>query len=488
MNACSRGFSGWRWLLVGLAFSMSGVRVRGQTSQPSEPAAAQTQPAEAQKPTEVKKPAPVTSKAWGTRLEPEPPGYVKTVDQYGVPGLEKVDWLEFGLQNITRFELRDDDYRRSKLRQDSQWLMRSQGYLGVRKILDPFRFGFEFQDARQFDGAFPENNQEVDEYEIIQGFGELHFADALGKGYPVAVRAGRMTLDLIDRRLVARNRWRNTMNAFDGFRLRLGQPSSAWQFDFFAVQPVERRIRQPNRSDEERWLYGWVGAWRRWASIITLEPYYFILDEDWKDRKKNDRELHTLGLHGFGPIGKTGFDYDFDTAFQFGEDGRRNQRAFATYGELGYTFQHAWKPRLSVSAAYATGDRTPDDALSERFDRLFQVSHGYSMLDYITWQNLISPKIRLEFQPTNKLRIDTAYGAYWLASDSDAWVVPNRQDKKGRSGDFVGQEWDVRVRYLFDPRFEIEVGYAHFFPGSFTEHTGPADDSDFLYVQTTLHL
>jgi hypothetical protein len=489
---CRRGV-----VLAGVLLGISGSGAFAQTSQPAQsqpagtqptPAAEETGPPAEKKEAAPKKAAPYTSKAWGTRLASEPPGYVKTLDQYGVPGLEKMDWLEFGLENVTRFEHRVDDYRRPALETDDQFLMRSQAYLGIRKILDPFRFGIEFQDSRQFNSDFPETTRDVDEADFLQAFGELYFKDALGPGYPLQFRVGRMTLDLVDRRLVARNSWRNAPIGFDGFRLRLGQPSADWQFDFLAVQPVEARMRQPDRSDEERWFYGLVGAWRRWARWITLEPYYFILAADLKDPTLADREIHTMGLHGFGPIGNTGFDYDFDAAFQFGEDGRRDQRAFATYGEVGYTFKHPWKPRVSFSNSYASGDRTPTDTLSERFDRLFQTSHPYSTSDLFSWQNIISPKIRLEFQPLKPLRIDAAYGGYWLASDADAWVVPNRRDQTGTSGDCVGQELELRVRYQFDPRLEVEIGYSHFLPGPFIENTGPADDADFFYVQTTLHL
>jgi hypothetical protein len=193
-----------------------------------------------------------------------------------------------------------------------------------------------------------------------------------------------------------------------------------------------------------------------------------------------------MGLHAFGPIGTTGFDYDFDTAFQFGEDGHRKQRAFAVYGEVGYTFRHAWKPRVSFSTLYASGDRDPDDHLSERFDRLFEVTHPPSTTDLFSWQNIISPKIRLQLQPVKKLRIETSYGAYWLASDSDAWVLAERRDPTGRSDDFVGQEIELRVRYQVNRRIELEAGYSHFFPGPFVENTGDADDGDLFYVQTTL--
>ena len=62
-----------------------------------------------------------------------------------------------------------------------------------------------------------------------------------------------------------------------------------------------------------------------------------------------------------------------------------------------------------------------------------------------------------------------------------------RHAPSGDSGDFIGQEEELRVRYRIDPRLEVEAGYAHFSPGPFVENTGPADDADLFYVQTTFH-
>lgn len=476
-------------IFVGAVLLVTSPGSLAQTSLPAKlqpvPAKEEPTPPPEKKDDQSIKSVPYKSKAWGVRLETEPPGYVKTLDRFCIAGLEDLDWLEFGLEHRTRFEYRSD-YRRPNLLDDEQFLLRSRVYIGVRDILDPLRFAVEFQDSRQFHSDFPGRNRDVDEAEFIQAFAELYFKDALGAGYPIQFRAGRMSLEYVDRRLVARNRWRNTTNSFDGFRLRLGEPSADWQFDVFAAQPVERCLASPDRPDEERWFYGLTGAWRRWSQHITLEPYYFVLDEDRKDRDHPDREIHTVGLHAFGPMGRTQLDYDFDTAFQFGDDGERRQRAFALRGEVGYTLQHAWRPRVSTSFAFASGDRDPDDGLSERFDRLFQATHCPSTSDLFSWQNIISPKIRLTLRPTSKLRLDTSYGAYWLASDSDAWVIPGRRDSSGNSGDFVGQEVELRMRYRIDPRVKLEVGYSHLFPGAFFRNTGRADDGDLFYVQTTV--
>jgi hypothetical protein len=384
--------------------------------------------------------------------------------------------------------MRDDNYRRG-LADDERFLMRSRAYLGIREIADPFRFGIEFQDSRQFGTELPELNRDADEADLLQGFGELYFNDALGRNRPARIQAGRMSFDYVDRRLIARNRFRNTTNAFDGFRVQLGQRSNDWQFDFFAVQPVDRQVLQFDHPDEERWLYGIIPAWRRWSEVVTFEPYYLILDEDRKDRDRADRELHTMGLHAYGPIGETGFDYDVDAAYQFGENGDLDVRAFAAHGEIGYAVKHAWKPRVSVAVNYATGDRDPDDSRDGRFNPLFGASKTmYSFQNLIAWQNVINPTLQISARPTDKLQLTGVYRTFWLASDNDAFVRAGLVDPTGDSGRYVGQEIDLQVNYQFDRRVGAEVGYAYFLPGTFTSKTGGdgIDDADFFYVQMVL--
>ncbi len=454
------------------------------TASASQPAESQPAESEAAKPPRK----PFTSKAFGARLAPEPPDYVRTLSTTGLPGTEDLNWLDFGLEHRTRWEYRDDDYRRPQPQRDTQFLLRTRGYVGIREILDPFRFGFEFMDARQFGSQFPDSTNDINHAEILQAFGELYFKDAFGPRQPLRFQAGRMTLDLIDRKVIGLQRWRNVQQPFDGFRIRIGEATSDWELNVIAVQPVERFMRSFDHGDDERWLLGATGAWRKWDQYVTLQPYYFVLDEDRKGPTSLDREIHTMGLHAFGPIADTGFDYDTDIAFQFGDDGPRNHCAFAAYGELGYTFKHEWKPRVSFSTSYGSGDRNPNDNTSDRFDRMFAPNHYRSMLDYWSWQNVINPKMRIEFQPLKQLRADAAYGAYWLASDSDAWVTPGRRDRQGESGDFVGQEIELRLRYEIDPRINVETGYAHFFPGPFVRNTGTSKDSDLFYVQVTFKL
>jgi long-subunit fatty acid transport protein len=51
----------------------------------------------------------------------------------------------------------------------------------------------------------------------------------------------------------------------------------------------------------------------------------------------------------------------------------------------------------------------------------------------------------------------------------------------------IGHEIDLRMVYQLTEQLELDVGYAHFMPGTFTTDAGGSDvdDSDFFYVQMT---
>jgi hypothetical protein len=429
----------------------------------------------------------VESRSVGTRPEPEPPAYVRTLSQTDIPALRDLSSIEFGAEHRLRFEFRDDDLRRPVPGADGPFLLRTRAYLGLKEAIDPVRFGIELQDSHRVNSHFPPDDRDDNAHEILQAFGELHFKEALGDDRPLRLQYGRLAFEYVDRRLISRNQWRNTTNNFQGFRAVLGQRKNDWQLDVFAVQPIERLLTRPDQPFDGRWFYGVIGEWRRWSETVTLQPYYLLLDQD-GDREQLDREIHTLALRGYGNVGESGYDFDVDVAFQFGHDAFQRHRALGFAAELGRTFDAKWEPRLSGACGYASGDRNPFDGVNQRFDRLFGFARPWSANDYFIWENMVTPRTRLELRPQEKVRLDAGYSVFWLASATDSWVPANRRDPTGQSGTFVGHELDVRLRYNLTRRLDLTLGYAHFIPGGFTKKTGRGDDTDFFYVEMTTRL
>ena len=65
-----------------------------------------------------------------------------------------------------------------------------------------------------------------------------------------------------------------------------------------------------------------------------------------------------------------------------------------------------------------------------------------------TVENTIAPKLRVEFEPFKAVRMNAAYGGYWLDHNSDGWVQVKRNDPTGRAGTFIGQELECRLLHV----------------------------------------
>ncbi|MCX7997985.1 MAG: alginate export family protein [Leptospiraceae bacterium] len=158
--------------------------------------------------------------------------------------------------------------------------------------------------------------------------------------------------------------------------------------------------------------------------------------------------------------------------------------------DMGFSFQHNWKPRLGFFFGYVTGDRNPNDKTNQRFEKLYGFARPWSSNDYIQMENVKTPKIVLEFEPIKKVQIDTAIVWFYLASSTDRWNTANGiRDKNGKSGDFMGFEYNFRIRFNIISRLKANLGYAYFKPGYFTISTsGRSQVSNFLYAEFTAQI
>jgi hypothetical protein len=456
--------------------------------------------------------------SYATNPDSDPPRYVRRLSETGIEAFKDINWLDIGFEFRTRYEMRRDDFRRVEAGFDNPFFLRSRAYLGIREILDPFRFGVEFQDSRVYNNRFQTTDQENNPYDLIQGYGELYFKNALGEddrkqNRPIRFRAGRMAYETLDRRFIARNEWRNTTNSFEGFRLNLGREANDWEIDLWGLQPVRRLQTKFDEANDHLWFYGAIGHWRKWSDIITLQPYYMGQKQTADPSghtatNRLDREIHMPSLRGYGLIGTTGLDFDVNFSYQFGTNGSERLAAYGYTTEVGYKFkQHPWKPRLAGFYGYATGDRNPNDGENNRFDRFFGFARPWSSDHYIIYENIKHPRVRFDLQPSQKLGIEASYAWFWLASSTDRLfdtfdgnisVVRDpgfNRDRTGRSGDYVGSGVELRVRYQIDPRINTVVGYSHFIAGEFIKNrmaahpeeiTQRPGSSDFFYVEVVI--
>lgn len=483
----------------------------------------------------------VERRSYGTQKETEPPRYVKQANKTWLKDYDTfsdVNWLDLGLEYRARYEHRDNDFRRSDENIDDPLLLRTRAYIGVKEILDPLRFAVEVQDSRRNNGDYSRayDTRDVNQADVLQGYLELHFKesifgkDDLGNSRPFWVRGGRLAWESLDRRLIARNEWRNTTNTFQGVRANIGDKKNDWQLEAFAVKPVQRFTRSLDEVDHSQDFYGVIGDWRGWSEYVTLQPYYFLLKQDGNKVKYNangqeltgstlssaqiDRKIHTAGLRAYGAF-SSGWDYDTSYIKQWGNQDRFLSNALGSinvdhdaysYGaEVGYTFKNTWKPRVSAYYGVASGDSSPatgtDRTDSQRFERLFGFARPWSNNDYIQMENIRTPKLHLEFEPKvsflENVKVDTSFSWYRLDDSSDRWQAgSNLRDRTGASGNDLGKEVDLRVRFPINQYASLNIGYAHFWAGDFVKDSAKiasnnndanrSSSSDFFYTELTL--
>lgn len=454
---------------------------------------------------EIQKNYYIEPKSYGTKRILTPPPYSRTLSETGFESLKDLNWIDAGLDYRTRYEYRENDLRRADTRTDRPLLLRARGFVALKEKFDPFRITLEIEDAQRKFSKYEIDNRDYNRAEPINAYFELYYKDGLGTNRPVSIRYGIMSFEFLDRRLIASNEWRNTTNTFQGSRISLGKDENNWSVDFLALVPLERIPNEIDKRTRNVLFGGVIGHIREWSEIITIEPYYLGLKQSplkqvkWNPEKlafesnnRVGREIHTVGLRMYA-VYKWGFDYDISFITQFGvSDIEKEERheAHALTWDMGYSFQHSWKPRLGFFFGYVTGDRNPNDRTNQRFERLYGFARPWSSNDYIQMENVKTPKLVLEFEPIKKVQIDTAIVWFYLASATDRWNTANGiRDKNGKSGDFMGFEYNFRIRFNILSRLKANLGYAYFKPGDFTISTsGRSGVSNFLYAEFTAQL
>ena len=401
-------------------------------------------------------------------------------DALGLPA-----WLDLAVEQRTRFEHLAGPFRPGEPGSQTQYPQRTRLRLGVDGP-GPLRFLAELQDARTHaDGPRDFTGGEIDEIDVLQLFLAATGRDLLGTGLRGDVHVGRLTLDVASRRLVARNSFRNTTNAFDGLHVQVGD-GAAWRVRAFATRPV---VIEPGPFDDESgsgqrfWGVAWEDTRLGW---LNLDAFYLGL----KDRT-GGRDYTTLGARGFRAPRARQLDWEVELMGQLGKRGARDQRAFAGHAELGFTFAAPSSPRLAAQLDYASGSAAPDGGESGTFDPLFGARRfdldPTGIYGPFRRSNIVSPGLRLVVSPLPKLKAQLKVRHWELAQARDAFAGTGLQDPTGRAGRNLGQDVELQVQWTPLAWLVLDAGYDHWFKGSYLERVPGAPssrDSDYVYVST----
>lgn len=428
-------------------------------------------------------------------------------DALGTP-----DWLTIDGHQRTRYESHDGRFQLNGREHGHIFALRTS--LRARAVHNAWTGTVEILDSRQLDAPDDAvlNTTTVNALELQQisvahtSKGVIHPDDEL------TFTVGRRTLDLGSRRFVARNRFRNTINAFTGVH-GLWDTGSGETWEAFWFMPVQRLPRQASlvhdneqAADdefEEVQLVGLFGSIDDVVGESDLEVFLFGLDEaDAPDLATRNRKLWTLGsrLNREPAVGK--YHSTIEAAVQFGESRSSTNPANTTdldhlagflHMSVGRRFEGESRPTVTLLFDYASGDSDPTDGDNNRFDTLYGARRfefgPTGIFGAFARSNLVTPGVRFSVDPTSDTNLMLAYRVYRLASDKDAWTTSGLSDPSGAAGSSLGSMAEFRLRWDIAPKnLRLECGVAYFAAGSFVDRAPNATDQGdtvYGYVGTT---
>ncbi len=424
------------------------------------------------------------------------------------------DWLLFSGSHRTRYEGLQNQFRPQLDKHDEALALRTLVTLGVTR--GPLSLVGELQDSRAYltDEDSGISTIVVNALAPLQAYVNLRLDDVFAAGDVFNVRAGLQTMDLGSRRLIARNRFRNTIQNYTGlsadWRARNGM-----NLFTFAVLPV--RV-EPNNADRDALLDNQIEGDRAnfelklWGTFLsqpvahdlTYEGYFFALNEsDDGNTLSRRRQLYTPGARLFRAAQPGKWDIDLESVLQFGR--RRSSTDPANGGDdkvlahfhhasVGYTFHQPWSPRLSGEFDYASGDDPATPQRHERFDSLFGPRRAeFGPTDIygpLGRENIISAGARLGLRPNRRLDGFMSWRANWLAERQDVFARTGLRAPDGQSGSFAGHQIEFRTHlWLIPGSLRWELGGALFLRGRFMRNApNSAGNGDPVFIYTGLDL
>jgi hypothetical protein len=422
-------------------------------------------------------------------------------DSLGLP-----DWLDLAVEQRTRFEWLDEPFRGGEPNTQSQVPQRTRLRLGIDAPAG-FRFLAELQDSRTWgDGPNDFTGSEIDKVSFAQLFASWTQRELLGSQLRADLHVGRMSLDFGSRRLVARNGFRNTTNAFDGVHLSLGE-GALWHVRAFWTRPVQLDPDYfEDKSEGQQRFWGAAYEDKR-IPWLNFDVYYFGLHDRIVNSSTLGRSYETFGARALRAAKAAQWDYELELIGQFGQrtvtradvPTQLDQEAFAGHAELGYTFAALWSPRLVGQFEYGSGTANPTGDESQTFDPLFGGRRGdlipTGIYGPFRRSNIVSPGVRLQLTPRPDLKAFLKLRYWRLAQEKDAFVGTGLSDPSGNAGSDLGTDIELSAQWTPRPWLTLETGYDHWFKGSYLSEVPPptagpisSDDSDYLYFSVQFRI
>jgi hypothetical protein len=323
---------------------------------------------------------------------------------------------------------------------------------------------------------------------------------------------GRRELQMGHERILSPGNWLLNRHTFDGAGGWLEK--GGHRLEAFVTRPHIPVPDMFNRRDYETTFWGVfytttagrqppvpVGLPPARQQRVVFQPYLFQTQREAVAFVQGaaDEDRYTGGLLTYGDVGGTGFDFEFEGMYQYGQFRTPFQtgtvQAYALTGILGYRFQNVRLfPRPYVSIDYASGDADPNDATLGTFDPLYPLAYAFfGFHAAFERKNFIAPGVNLDAVLYRNVYLRTSYWpGMWRAQKNDGVYdsfgnITRRPEPQSRGGSHpdlaeasrkIGQQIDVGVAWLPTHHLLFYGTYLRFFAGQFWTDTQTAPPTD----------
>lgn len=389
---------------------------------------------------------------------------------------------------------------------DSEFLLTSRVKINAEADFGPIAIGGELRDSRalSIETGSAARGSSINTLEPFQGWIALDFSPAGGEA---RLKGGRFTQKIGSGRLIGTPGYSNNIVTYAGAQLLWktgGTTFTGFWARPFDTLPSSTAEVQDNRIEvdavsDTKTVFGGHVAQKKLVAGATGEVYvYRFAEHDTPDEATKDRKLTTIGARLSRKPASGAFDFDVEAAGQFGSIHGSSSPADTTdidvgaafaHLEAGWTFEGPMKPRLSFEFDYATGE-DGDAAHYSQFDMMYGARRGVfgptGIYGPLSWNNLVSPTVRFEMEPSDGLEVFAAVRGAWLDSATASFAKTGVRDATGNSGRHAGTQIEGAVSHSFaDGRLKAEVGGALFLNGRFMEDAPNASgngDTHYGYV------
>jgi len=323
--------------------------------------------------------------------------------------------------------------------------------------------------------------------DLHQAFFELRTGISGGRTF--SLKAGRQELTIGSSRLISASPGLNVKRSFDG--VTASYRSSSWRWDAAVARLVGISSGAfDDVPDHQQSFWGFAAA-RKSPRFRQGELAFYYLGIDRARAvyaQGTDRDQrHTVGAKwaGVGPR----FSLNYDAIFQWGTFGGSSIRAWAVSAETAYRFPSSrLRPRFSLQADLASGDRDPADPALQSFNPLFPGSSFAGIIGLLGPTNLSDLTPGVTLVPYRTLILGIECPNYWRTSTGDGvygvdlrLLIP----PTAGGGHYTGSNPGIFVSWQATRHFRLDGVISRFLTGPFLKNTFVANGFGFYSISAT---